>query len=205
MIPMPQNFDALRYRVGNAQVLAQMAQIKPRVPFDDEILEFLQAFSRTLPALAQSREFSDVVSLAFWCRKSALRQMKETYTPDGILLGRGVVFHIAPSNVAVNFAYSLLTGLLTGNANIVRLPSKKFIQVNIICQALNQTLEEHAAIRELICLVEYNHEDEITQALSAVCQARLIWGATGRLQIFGNFPCHPARWILLLLTGTPFV
>lgn len=62
MIPMPQNFDALRYRVGNAQVLAQMAHIKPRVPFDDEILEFLQAFSRTLLALAQSREFSDVVS-----------------------------------------------------------------------------------------------------------------------------------------------
>ncbi|CAM7178387.1 long-chain-fatty-acyl-CoA reductase [Enterobacter rongchengensis] len=192
MIPMPQNFDALSYRVGNAQVLAQMAHIKPRVPFDDEILEFLQTFSRTLLALAQSREFSDVVSLAFWCRKSALRQMKETYASDGILMGRGVVFHIAPSNVAVNFAYSLLAGLLTGNANIVRLPSKKFIQVNIICQALNQALEEHVAMRELICLVEYNHEDEITQAISAACQARLIWGGDRTIAHIRKFPL-PAR------------
>lgn len=176
MIPMPQNFDALRYRVGNPAVLARMEHIKPRAPFDDEILAFLQTFSRTLLSQVASRHYSDVISLAFWCRKSALRQMKEKYATRDTLLGRGVAFHIAPSNVAVNFAYSLLAGLLTGNANIVRLPSKKFPQVDVICQALNLALEEHDAIRELICLVEYNHEEDITQAFSSVCQARLIWG-----------------------------
>lgn len=46
--------------------------------------------------------------------------------PQGITQGRGVAFHIAPSNVAVNFAFSLAAGLLTGNANIVRLSSKPF-------------------------------------------------------------------------------
>jgi len=114
--------------------------------------------------------------------------MKKTHTYNELLLGRGVAFHIAPSNVAVNFAYSLFAGLLTGNANVVRLPSKPFIQVDIICQALNQALEQHASVRELVCLVQYGHEPEINHALSAMCQARMIWGGDKTIALIRQSP-----------------
>ena len=41
-------------------------------------------------------------------------------------LGVGLAFHITPSNMPTNFAYSLLFGLLSGNSNIIKVPSRKF-------------------------------------------------------------------------------
>ena len=39
--------------------------------------------------------------------------LKKEYKKDESLrLGRGIIFHIAPSNVPINFAYSLVAGLL---------------------------------------------------------------------------------------------
>ena len=49
-------------------------------------------------------------------------------------MGRGTVLHITPSNVPTNFAYSMVFGLLSGNNNIIRLPSKNFLQVKILCE-----------------------------------------------------------------------
>ena len=65
-------------------------------------------------------------------------------------MGKGVVFHIAPSNVPVNYAYSLVTGLVCGNINIVRLPSKKFPQTDIINSAIIQALEKHTNISNIL-------------------------------------------------------
>ena len=97
----------------------------------------------------------------------------EQLTRDGIRIGKGLVFHIAPSNVPVNFAYSLALGLLSGNANIVRVSSKPFSQVDIICEALAALFagEEYAAIRACTSVVSYGHDKEITDyySPSAIC------------------------------------
>ena len=53
-------------------------------------------------------------------------------------LGKGTIFHIAPSNVPINFAFSLISGILMGNSNMVRLPSNQFKQINIIVDAFNR-------------------------------------------------------------------
>lgn len=103
--------------------------------------------------------------------------MKKMHAYNELLLGRGIAFHIVPTNVAVSFAYSLFAGLMTGNANVVRLPSKSFVQVDIIFQALNQAVKYYVAIRELICLMQYGHAPEINHALSTMCQVRMIGGA----------------------------
>ena len=65
-------------------------------------------------------------------RCAALLAEKAKYDDAELRLGKGVVFHIAPSNVPVNFAFSFAAGLLAGNANIVRIPSKDFEQVQIM-------------------------------------------------------------------------
>ena len=52
----------------------------------------------------------------------------------------GLVFHITPSNIPTNFAYSLLFGLLTGNSNIIKVPTKIFPQIEIISSTLKKKL-----------------------------------------------------------------
>lgn len=81
--------------------------------------------------------------------------MKQGYPDLSTRWGRGVAFHIAPSNVAVNFAYSLVAGLLSGNANVVRVPSRDFQQVDIICHEIKMTLQEYPQISPYICLIRY--------------------------------------------------
>ena len=58
------------------------------------------------------------------------------------MIGRGLAYHIAPSNIPINFAYSLVFGLLSGNTNIVRLSSKNFIQIKLLCDLFFKILKK---------------------------------------------------------------
>ncbi|MDR0434919.1 MAG: hypothetical protein LBH21_07715, partial [Gracilibacteraceae bacterium] len=112
-----------------------LGQLSALTPFTDDAIGFFDALSRSLNKDPRTRAYPDVATFAFFCRKAHLLKIKERY--DGVLrMGRGVVFHVAPSNVPVNFAYSLLCGVLAGNINIVRVSSKPFEQVDLICDAL---------------------------------------------------------------------
>ncbi|EOV8958456.1 acyl-CoA reductase [Cronobacter turicensis] len=173
---MQPSFDNLTFLLGDAAQLAALEAFHPRAPFDDETLTFLSEFSRKLLADPRARAYSDVVSLAFWCRPASLEKLRQEFMPQGITQGRGVAFHIAPSNVAVNFAFSLAAGLLTGNANIVRLSSKPFPQTALICDALKGALAHVPAMADSLCLVQYPHDAALTDYFSALCDARLIWG-----------------------------
>ena len=93
-------------------------------------------------------------------------------------MGLGVVFHITPSNVPVNFAFSFVFGLLSGNANIVRVPSNPFPQIGIICAAIDElfALNKYKEIKAMTSFIRYEQNDEITGMFSANCNARMIWG-----------------------------
>ena len=76
--------------------------------------------------------------MLFWTSKKRILEVKEKFLSRNIRLGRGLIFHICPSNVPTNFAYSMIFGLLSGNNNIIRLPSKNFFQVKIITKFLKK-------------------------------------------------------------------
>ena len=77
----------------------------------------------------------------------------------------------------LNFAYSLAAGLLAGNANIVRIPSRDFPQVKIVCAALRRLLaNEQCPLRNHIVLARYEKSDAVTNYFSARCDIRVIWG-----------------------------
>ena len=40
------------------------------------------------------------------------------------MVGRGIALHIPPSNVPMNFAFTMAIGLLSGCENIIRIPQK---------------------------------------------------------------------------------
>jgi len=68
--------------------------------------------------------------------------------------------------------------LITGNSNIVKVPSKKFEQISIICDALNKVLnkKKFSFAKKMITVVRYRDNDNYTKKISSICNARLIWG-----------------------------
>ena len=174
MIPMQLNFNELQYLVGTPTVVEKMQNAKQLHPFDDEVLAFLNDLSAILRT---NREYSDIATFGFWCRKAALLKEKEKYDDIMERFGKGIIFHSTPSNVPVNFAFSFAAGLLAGNANIVRLPGKSFEQVKIICDAINSLLiEKHKNMIPYIVFVKFPPVKEITDTFSALCNVRVIWG-----------------------------
>ena len=176
MIPMQQHFDGVTYVLGSAESEARMVDVRPLPIFSEEAVTFLTAFSARIRADAEAKAYPDVVTLGFWCRLAALRQMQKLYDAERNRLGRGIVFHIAPSNVAVNFAYSCLAAFLAGNASIVRLPSKDFPQVDVVCRIFTETLAEFPALFPYFLFVRYGHVQEVNEHYSRMCQTRVIWG-----------------------------
>ena len=106
-------------------------------------------------------------------------------------MGRGIIYHIAPSNVPVNFAYSLISGILSGNVNIVRLPSKNYDQINIICDAINLLKESNKSFYSRIILLKYSTSSKVTEFLSELCDIRIIWGGDETINIIRNNKIPP--------------
>lgn len=154
-------------------------QQKPDVPFADNVIEFLNALSGAILKNRESRLYPDAITFAFFCRKGNLLKLKDEYTGDGVLrMGRGLLFHIAPSNVPINFGYSLVAGLLAGNNNIVRVSSKQFPQVDLIIKHLHALLAsgEYNEVANRIALVRYDRTSDANAMFSAMCNVRVIWG-----------------------------
>ncbi len=178
MIPMQQNIDRIQFLTGNKELL-QNAPVAPARPtYCDRTVEFLGQFSRNLLRDIRTKEFADVTAYAFLIRKASLHQIKEHYYPNvEDKVGRGLAFHIAPSNVPVNFAVSFTSSLLAGNINIVRVSNKEFEQVNLIVDVLKKTFAEgFEDMEQYLIIVRYDHDEEITQYISSMCDVRIIWG-----------------------------
>jgi len=157
-----------------------LREIRPSQVFSDEGLEYLDELSKLLIKDSSIREYPDVATFAFYCRKANLINLRNAFLKEGrIKVGRGIIFHIAPSNVPVNFAYSLVAGLLSGNANVIKIPSGNFQQVDMIVSAINKLsmVQKYRLISEKIILVKYSRENvSATKLLSGICNVRVIWG-----------------------------
>ncbi len=166
------------FLTGNADVAAELPYVPARVPFEDRVVSFLNGVSRELMSDREAKAYSDVITFAFWIRNSSMLKLKERFekTDSVVRLGKGVAFHIAPSNVPVNFAYSLAAGLITGNANVVRVPSKDFPQVGILARAFNKVLQEFIDMKPYVLLVRYRRDKDINDLFSSVADTRIVWG-----------------------------
>ena len=156
-----------------------LARCNPMEPFAEETITWLHALSLVLKRDPETRGHPDVATFAFFCRRANLLQLKKKYYPGSSLrLGRGLVFHITPKNVPVTFAWSLLCGMLAGNANIVKVPSEISARADILCRAISD-LGKVSAFRPVSSrqvLVRYAHENPATAFFSSMCDVRMIWG-----------------------------
>lgn len=156
---------------------------RPLPPYSICATDFLEELSRALLANPAIRLYPDIAAFAFWCRRANLNKLAREFNDVGNRIGRGLVFHIAPANVPVNFAFSFAFGLLAGNANIVRIPGAVYPQVEIVCEEIGRLFAEpkHRRVASMNSLIRYPRNDEMTAALSAVCHARMLWGGDGTI------------------------
>ncbi|MBQ1390845.1 MAG: hypothetical protein IIY82_03785, partial [Firmicutes bacterium] len=173
-----ENLKGISYLVGDEEILAGMPAVQPHERFSPAVVDFLDRTAKIIMADRSARQYPDVVTLAFWMRKANLLGIEKEIPRKDFLryIGRGMVFHIAPSNVPVNYAYSLITGLLAGNANVIKAPSKDFEQVTIVNRALRAALADYPEMAPYVVVVRYGHQKEINDALSEFADARVIWG-----------------------------
>ncbi|HZK61755.1 MAG TPA: acyl-CoA reductase [Anaerovoracaceae bacterium] len=171
----------------------EMVNLKPLIPFSDEVLEFLNNLSARIMKNKEAKEYPDIITFGFFCRKGNLQKLKQTYAGKiEERIGKGLSFHIAPSNVPINFAYTLVVGLLSGNICIVRASSKDFAQTRIICKLMKETFEEKPnIIEDYIAVVSYNRDSNMTEELSKLADARIIWGGDNTVIEIRKSPIKP--------------
>ena len=184
-------------------------------PFHPSITNFVGAFSRALMKTPAARGFPEIISLAHWMRPRAVLDLSESYAatrPTGTVpLSRGIALHFAPGNVDTIFLYSALLAILTGNRNIVRVSSRPSPQIDLLVGVLNDLLSDpaHAAVADRLLILKYDHDDQITAALSRLCDLRVIWGGDQTVQTIKTLPIAPRardvsfpnRWSLATLSA----
>jgi hypothetical protein len=175
--------------------LEQMPLLKLLSPFHIKVTNFLADVSETLRKDKLANQYPDIATLAFFCRKANLKILEKPYLDiKKNSLGRGVSFHIAPSNIPINFAYSLVAGLLSGNACIIRVSEKKFPQVEIVCNVIRNVLtkDSYADLRNYIVIMSYGHSLDLNTYFSSLCDVRIIWGGDNSISEIrkASLPAH---------------
>ena len=165
----------------------------PNDIFSKNIVLLLNEISKEILNSKKCKKFPDLVAFGFWCRKKNINKIFNNYNFFKNRMGRGTVLHITPSNVPTNFAYSLVFGLLSGNNNIIRLPSKNFTQIKILCAILKKlsTKKIHKKSFQRFLLIKYQNSDLISSELSKNVEARVIWGGDSTVNKFKTFKTKP--------------
>ena len=181
------HMKGVKYLIGEEGVCC-----KPLRPYSDEVCSFVAALSDAILKDSEARRYPDVMSFGFWCRKANLMIKKSKWEErTEKRLGRGLVFHIAPSNVPINFAFTYIFALLAGNANVVRVPSKGFPQVSIVCRIMKDVLDAYPEIKVRTAFVQYVADDEITEQFSMKADARVIWGGDETVNQIRSYKTSP--------------
>lgn len=169
---------------------------RPAAPFSPAVLTFVENLGRALRADPAIRRFPELVALGFWARAANMRKLSERFAaayPEAVRMPRGIAFHIAPSNVDTIFVYSLLLSMLAGNVNIVRVSSRGGEQTGTLMQVFVRTIALAAPeVRAATAIVRYSHDRAITDALSARCDLRIVWGGDGTVNLIRQSPLAPA-------------
>ena len=145
-------------------------------PFNNLVVDFLGDFSNELKKLKKINSYLDLIYLVFWCRKK--QNLAKNHYNNCLRLGRGLIFHICPSNVPTNFIYSFFFGLLSGNSNIVKIPSKNFKEKTIILSIIKLLFnkKKYINLKNSNCFIQYDDKDKTTKKVSSICDGRVIWG-----------------------------
>jgi len=176
--------------LGNRSIIIQNSEI-----FQFLVSKFFLELSNKIFKDPKFKKYPDIISYAFWIREGNLANIKKSYNvKNELYIGRGLVFHVVPSNVPTNFIYSLTFGLLSGNSNIIKLPEKNFIQIDLLLGLIQKILKNKNFIKlkNNMMFLRYNkkHHD-ITKYISLNSDVRIVWGGDKTVMEIKKFPTKP--------------
>lgn len=164
--------------------------------FSKERCEFLIALSKLILRSPSAKEFPDLITFGYYCRKSNLTKLKsslQTAEDMRFRFGLGNCLHIAPSNIPMNFAFSFLMGFLSGNRNIVRIPTKQFEQLdvflNLFADLCNTDKFKHIGLTN--CFIRTERDSSKLIELVASADALVVWGGNKTVNTFRNLDKKP--------------
>jgi len=159
-------------------------QIKIFKPFDSNVIEFINLFSIELRKHKNFKNYLDLHFLSLWTSKTEIKKKKKLILQSENRFGRGLVLHVTPSNLPTNFAYSFLMGLISGNSNIVKLPSKEFGETKIILSVIKNifNLKKFSELKKSNLFLKFDRDSSILEEVSKTCDARVIWGGDKTIQ-----------------------
>lgn len=168
-------------------------------PFSTAAYEFVDALSNKLLRNASFKSYPEMVALGYWLRRANIIRITKSAVnhtsnaSEQVLMPRGLVFHVAPSNVDTIFIYSLVISLLLGNKNLVRLSSKSSTQQKLILDLLNDVIASvsNNTIARNLLVITYDHDDDISRFITSHCDARMLWGGDGTVGYFSGIPLKP--------------
>lgn len=73
------------------------------------------------------------------------------------------------------------------------MPEKETMQEHIILSCIRQVMEKQPEWKKRIVIVRYGHEKEVTDALSELCQVRVIWGGDQSIQEIQKSVLEPGK------------
>ncbi len=164
------------------------------MPFDHLTISFIQEIYKELKKIKFSNEISDLAALTFWLRTQNINKILNLYNKNyQNRFALGVAFHISPSNTPINFFYSYIFGIITGNINIVRIPSKKFISTEILLKIIFKILKNKKFnhIKGQTYFINYKKDSEFTEFFSSICNVRIIWGGDETVNKIRKIPISP--------------
>ena len=77
--------------------------------------------------------------------------------------------------------------MISGNSNIIKLPSKKFIQIDLLISIISKILKNRKfiSIKKRIKFIRFDSEKKfISEYLSLISNARMIWGSDATVDFF---------------------
>ncbi len=175
----------------------EFLQQQPLPPFNKDILDFLSDVSKTLFKIPDVKQHPETVSLAHWLRKANMQTISgeflSTVGDNELVMPRGMVFHVTPSNVDTIFLYSWALSMIAGNLNIVRVSQTVNPQLEALFTALEAVMKkpEWHTIAGQNLVISYAHDDTISRFLSSHADARMLWGGDATVQYIRSLPAKP--------------
>lgn len=145
----------------------------PNYSLEKKVL-FLDALGKALLCHPDISRYPDLASFGFFCSKRRLMSELGGYSDD-MKIPLGLVTHITPNNVPLNFAMSFVFGFISGNANVVKIPETPLPQIKIFLDVLGRVSDSTDAF-EGQHFISGLREKEYFRRLVNLSDGLLVWG-----------------------------
>ncbi len=170
-------------------------KIKIFEPFEEISIDFLNQFSIDLKKNKKTFKSPELFYLTLFCSKKNILNFKKKMKDNYFRVGRGLVFHVCPNNVPINFIFSFIFGLLSGNTNIIKVPIKKSEEKEIILKCIRKVFsyKKFSKLKNTNFFIEYDHREkkDLTKLISLNSDARIVWGGDNTINEFKEIKTKP--------------